>query len=62
MPSQKQLLQKLTLEQLEQALMSLYNEQEPLDQELLQLQQPEWEILGELLSGLLIEKQGSSLH
>ena len=59
---QQQVLQKLTLEQLEQALHSLYKNEEPHDPLLQRLQIPEWLALMKLLGDLLAEKNQSSLH
>ena len=59
---QQQLLEKLTLQQVEQALLSLYNSKEPDDPQLQSLQLPEWLILVNLLNDLLAEKSVSNLH
>ena len=55
-------LEKLTLEQLEQALNCLYNESPPQDEKLRSLQVQDWSLLAVLLNGLMNEKDGSSLH
>ena len=59
---QQQVLQKLTVEQVEQALHSLYSHEEPKDPLLQRLQIPEWLVLMKLLNDLLLEKSQSSLH
>jgi len=58
----QQLLKRLTLEQLEEALNCLYRDQNPLDQKLRQLKVKEWSLLHELLLMLLQERKESSLH
>jgi hypothetical protein len=55
-------LSKLSLEQLQEALICLYSEMPPKDSVLRNLQSEEWGVLHLLLNGLLNEKDESSLH
>jgi hypothetical protein len=55
-------LEKLTLEQLQEALNCLYNELPPQDEKLQNLELQEWGLLAVLLSGLMREKERGRLH
>jgi hypothetical protein len=55
-------LEKLTLEQLQEALNCLYNELPPQDEKLQNLELQEWSLLAVLLSGLMREKERGRLH
>ena len=55
-------LEKLSLEQLQEALHCLYNEESPQDEKLQNLEFQEWSLLAVLLSGLMREKEREQLH
>jgi hypothetical protein len=55
-------LEKLSLEQLQEALHCLYNEEPPQDKKLQDLKVQEWSLLAVLLSGLMREKELYLLH
>jgi hypothetical protein len=55
-------LEKLSLEQLQEALHCLYNEESPQDEKLQNLEFQEWSLLAVLLSGLMNEKRMYPLH
>ena len=59
---QELLLQKLSLPQLEEALMCLYQDSPPQDKLLRELKAQEWSLLQFLLNLLMYEKKSSSLH
>jgi hypothetical protein len=58
----RELLNKLSLSQLEEALRCLHNDQNPKDKVLQKLQVKDWGTLHELLVMLFKEKEESSLH
>jgi hypothetical protein len=56
------LLNQLTLEQLEEAMLCLHNDLHPQDQRLKDLSPSDWGVLVTFLSLLMREKSASSLH
>ena len=56
------LLQRLSVEQVSEALNCLYHEQQPKDLVLQSLEWSDWVFLVRLLNGLMNERKASSLH
>ena len=57
-----EILKKLTLEQLEEAMYCLHHDLYPQDKLLQSLQLPQWNELANLLQLLLRERRSSNLH
>jgi hypothetical protein len=58
----QQVLAKLSLEQLQEALDCLYHELDPQDQKLQNLPLQDWSLLAVLLNDLMKEKRHAPLH
>ena len=58
----RELLSRLSVNQLEEAMFCLHQDLPPQDQQLQELRLQEWSLLHELLAMLLLEKRQSSLH
>jgi hypothetical protein len=61
-PQHRQLLNRLSVEQLQEALVCLHQDQSPQDPYLQNLSSKEWSLLHDLLVMLFQEKKLSSLH
>ena len=62
LPRTYELVKKLRLPVLEEALSCLYHSQKPESQALLDLEEKDWALLLDLLFNLLAEKKQSNLH
>jgi hypothetical protein len=60
--AQQLLLQRLTVEQVEEALTCLHWDRQPENSVLRQLEAQDWLLLATLLNGLMTEKQMYPLH
>jgi predicted amidophosphoribosyltransferase len=57
-----EVVQKLQLPEVEEALACLYHHKEPEQQALLELENQDWVALAQLLHQLMLEKNQASLH